>query len=547
LTKEIKLLFLGGIGEIGKNMTVLEYENDMVIIDAGLSFPNSDEMPGIDYVIPDYTYLIQNKEKIKGIILTHGHEDHIGALPYILKELNVPVYGSNLSIALVEHKLSEQRVENAKLMRVSANDVIKLGNLSVEFIRVTHSIAGCFALAITTPKGVVFFTGDFKIDQTPIDGKRSDLARIAELGSKGILLMLQDSTNVERDGYTMSERSVGESLDQIFSCNKTKRIIVATFASNIHRIQQIIDCALKYGRRIAFSGRSMENIARIAGNIKELNYPYASIVEIDKISTVPGDKLCIITTGTQGEPESALSRMSLNDFKKVLINSNDTIIISASSIPGNEKMIYRLINNLSKLGADVLYDSLRAVHVSGHACREELKLMLALAQPKYFIPIHGEYRHLKKHVELAEIMGVPKANTKIPELGRIYGVSKAQIVVREKVQSGSIMLDGNLQENSEVLIRDRKTIAEDGIVIVIVTLSPNDELINPPIIIMRGTTLPESVLENIKDTITSHFQTSGTSEIDITDAKAVVRRIVSKIIYNQSKRRVMVIPIVIEV
>ncbi|MDR0752394.1 MAG: ribonuclease J [Christensenellaceae bacterium] len=547
MTKEIKLLFLGGIGEIGKNMTVLEYENDMVIIDAGLSFPNSDEMPGIDYVIPDYTYLIQNKEKIKGIILTHGHEDHIGALPYILKELNVPVYGSNLSIALVEHKLSEQRVENAKLMRVSANDVIKLGNLSVEFIRVTHSIAGCFALAITTPKGVVFFTGDFKIDQTPIDGKRSDLARIAELGSKGILLMLQDSTNVERDGYTMSERSVGESLDQIFSCNKTKRIIVATFASNIHRIQQIIDCALKYGRRIAFSGRSMENIARIAGNIKELNYPYASIVEIDKISTVPGDKLCIITTGTQGEPESALSRMSLNDFKKVLINSNDTIIISASSIPGNEKMIYRLINNLSKLGADVLYDSLRAVHVSGHACREELKLMLALAQPKYFIPIHGEYRHLKKHVELAEIMGVPKANTKIPELGRIYGVSKAQIVVREKVQSGSIMLDGNLQENSEVLIRDRKTIAEDGIVIVIVTLSPNDELINPPIIIMRGTTLPESVLENIKDTITSHFQTSGTSEIDITDAKAVVRRIVSKIIYNQSKRRVMVIPIVIEV
>jgi ribonuclease J len=547
LTKEIKLLFLGGIGEIGKNMTVLEYENDMLIIDAGLSFPSSDEMPGIDYVIPDYTYLIQNKEKIKGIILTHGHEDHIGALPYLLKDINVPVYGSNLTIALVQHKLTEQKIENVKLNKVLPSDIVTLGNLTIEFIRVTHSIAGCFAIAITTPKGVVFFTGDFKIDQTPIDGKRSDLARIAELGTKGVLLMLQDSTNVERDGYTMSERTVGENLDQIFAANVTKRILVATFASNIHRIQQIINCAIKYGRRIAFSGRSMENIAKIAANIKELNYPFSSIVDIDKISAVPIDKLCIITTGTQGEPESALSRMSMNDFKKVSINANDTIIISASSIPGNEKMIYKLINNLSRLGADVLYDSLRAVHVSGHACREELKMMLALVRPNFFIPMHGEYRHLKKHVELAELMGVPKENTKIPELGRIYGVSRAQIVAREKVQSGNIMLDGNLQENSEVLIRDRKTISEDGIVIVIVTLSQNDESINPPIIIMRGTIMPENLLETIKDSIVSHFATTGVTEIDVTDAKSVVRRIVSKIIFNQFKRRVMVIPIVIEV
>ncbi|MDR2266558.1 MAG: ribonuclease J [Christensenellaceae bacterium] len=547
MTKEVKLVFLGGIGEIGKNMTALEYNDTIIVIDAGLSFPNSEEMPGIDYLIPDFNYLVQHKEKVKGFVLTHGHEDHIGALPYVVKDVVAPVYGSNLTIALLQHKLNEQQITGIETNIVTDRSVVNIGCFAVEFIRVTHSIAGSFAVSITTPKGVIFFTGDFKIDHTPIDGRRIDLARISEIGTSGILLMLQDSTNVERDGFSMSERNVGENLDQIFAQNQTKRLIVATFSSNIHRVQQIINCAIKYNRRIAFSGRSMETIAKIGAQIKELTYPQASIVDIDKISSIPGDTLCIITTGTQGEPESALSRMSLNEFKRVSIGSNDTIILSASTIPGNEKMIYKLINNLSRLGADVLYESLRAVHVSGHACREELKMMLALARPTYFIPVHGEYRHLKKHAELAEMMGVPKANIVIPEAGQIYGVSKSGIIKRELIQAGNIMLDGNQQENSEMLLRDRRTIAEDGILIVLVTLSQTGQSINTPIVIMRGLNLPDTLVENIKDSVAEHFLTTDTSESDFMDAKVVVRKLVSKLLYTHSRRRVMVIPIVINV
>ncbi|MDR3185936.1 MAG: ribonuclease J [Christensenellaceae bacterium] len=547
LAKELKIIFLGGIGEIGKNMTLLEYNDSIIVIDAGLSFPNPEEMPGIDFLIPDFSYIVQRKDKIKGIVLTHGHEDHIGAVPYILKEVNTPVYGSNLTIALVQHKLNEHKMTGSKLIEAHDRESVSMGCFSVEFIRITHSIAGSFAVSITTPKGVIFFTGDFKIDHTPIDGKVIDFARIAEIGSRGVLLMLQDSTNAERDGYTMSERNVGKSLDTIFSQNTNKRILVATFASNIHRVQQIINCAVKYGRRIAFSGRSMENIAKIASHIKELIFPPDRLIDLDKISSIPYDRLCVITTGTQGEPESALSRMSMNEFKSIMINKNDTVILSANPIPGNEKPIYKLINNLSRLGADVVYESLHAVHVSGHACREELKMMISLVHPKYFIPVHGEYRHLKKHAELAEMMGIPSENITIPELGHVFLVSKSGINRSESVPSGSIMLDGNLQENSEMQLRDRKTISEDGIVIVLVTLSQTGVLTSAPIVITRGLNITDTVVEAIKESVSERFNSVETGEVDVNDVKNIVRKTTSKILFSHVKRRALIIPIVIEV
>lgn len=442
MAKKLKIIFLGGIGEIGKNLTVFEYGDDIMILDAGMSFPNSEEMPGIDYVIPDFSYLTQNKEKIRGIVLTHGHEDHIGAVPYILDRFDIPVYGSNLTLALLDHKLKERKMNNCTLNVVDNADIVKLGVFKVEFIQVTHSIAGAFALAIETPKGIIFHTGDFKIDHTPIDKHCTDLGRIAELGQKGVLLLMQDSTNVERPGFSMSEKNVGLSLDNIFAQNIKKRLIVATFASNVHRVQQIINCALKYNRKIAFSGRSMINVAEIASKIKELSFPIDQIVEIEKSNKVPYDRLCIITTGTQGEPESALTRMSNSDFKKVNINESDTVVMSSSPIPGNEKMIYTVINNLYRKGADVIYKALADVHVSGHACQEELKLIFSLIKPKYFIPVHGEYRHLKQHIALAKNLGIPEANTLIPELGSVIGVDKGGLTRIEMVQAGNVFKIG---------------------------------------------------------------------------------------------------------
>ncbi|MFW5780439.1 MAG: ribonuclease J, partial [Bacillota bacterium] len=396
---KLKVIFLGGVGEIGKNMTLLEYGDHILVIDAGMSFP-TEQMPGIDYVIPDYNYLTQNKEKVCGIIVTHGHEDHIGALPFLLKEINVPIYGSNLALALLQHKLDEAKIKNIKTNIVSDSDTINSGCFNVEFIQVNHSIAGAYALSIKTPKGTILFSGDFKIDHTPIDKKPINLTRMAEIGKKGVLLLMMDSTNVERDGFSMSEINVYRNLDDIFSDNIGKRIIVATFASNIHRVQQIINCALKHNRKVAFSGRSMIKIAEIAHSLGELKYPSDKIVDISKIDKIPYDKLCIVSTGTQGEPMSALTRMSQNEFKKVVISEKDTVILSASAIPGNEKLVYNVINNLYKMGADVIYQSLSDVHVSGHACKEELKIMFSLIKPKFFMPIHGEYRHLKQHVQL---------------------------------------------------------------------------------------------------------------------------------------------------
>ncbi|MFA5450053.1 MAG: ribonuclease J [Clostridia bacterium] len=543
--KALNIIFLGGVGEIGKNMTALEYNNNIIVIDSGLAFPDT-EMPGVDYVIPDFTYLTNNKDKIKGIVLTHGHEDHIGALPYLLKTINAPVYGSNLTLALVEHRLNEHKMTGIPLNETKDGDVINIGGFNVEFVQVNHSIAGAFALSVGTPKGVIFFTGDFKIDLSPIDGRRIALARIAEIGKKGVLLLLQDSTNAEREGYSMSEMSVGKSLDNIFAQNLSKRIIVATFASNIHRVQQIINCALKYGRRIAFSGRSMENIAKIAQKIKELTFPADKIIDISKIGSVPYDKLCIISTGTQGEPDSALTRMSQNDFKKIVIDEKDTVVISASPIPGNEKPIYTVINNLYKRGADVVYKDLADVHVSGHACQEELKMMFALLKPKYFIPVHGEYRHLKRHVEIAERMGVFPANTLIPELGDCIEVSRAGLKRRTPVTAGAILLDGSIFENAEEFMRDRKHLAEYGFVIAIMTGLPSAEGISPPIIITRGVNVPEAVMDEIKDAVAQRFNISDWGDITSADARAMLRKTVAKVIFQKLKQRPMVIPIVVE-
>ena len=414
----LRVMFLGGVGEIGKNMTALEFGDDIIIVDCGDTFPGGD-MPGVDLVIPDVTYLSSNKDRVRGIVLTHGHEDHIGALPYVLKELNVPVYGTKLTLAILDAKLREQKMENSvNLNVVKPKSVIQLGkNFKVEFIKVNHSIAGSCALSITTPVGIVFHTGDFKVDYTPIDGNLIDLQRIAELGTRGVLLLLAESTNIERPGTSMSEASVGNSLNSIFAENVDRRIFIATFASNIHRLQQIIDLAAKYNRKVAFGGRSMINIADCAMKIGELKYSKDGIIDIEKIGSVEDKNLVIITTGSQGEPMSALTRIANDEFGKVRIGFNDTVIISASPIPGNERMVYNVINNLYRRGARVVYEKLAEVHVSGHAYQDELKLMHSLLKPKFFIPVHGEHRHLKKHAELAMKMGMESSNIIITDIG----------------------------------------------------------------------------------------------------------------------------------
>lgn len=409
MNNKVKITFLGGVGEIGKNMTAIEYNDEIIVIDAGLTFPG-EELPGVDIVIPDISYLLANRDKVKAIILTHGHEDHIGALPFVLKDLNVPIYGSRLTLALVENKMKEFDKIKYKAISVKPKNVLKLGSFTIEFIKVSHSIAGSLALCITTPVGNIIHTGDFKIDFEPIDGTMTDLPRFGELGKRGVKLLLCESTNVCRKGYSMSERSVGRTLNTIFEKNQSKRLFIATFASNIHRLQQILELAEKYKRKVAFTGRSMINISEVAMKIGELKYNKDNIVDIDKIDKYADNELLIITTGSQGEPMSALTRMAAGEFKKIQLRENDLIVFSASPIPGNEKSVYNVINALYKLGADVIYDELADVHVSGHACQEELKTIHALTKPEFFIPIHGEYRHLKMHSQLAQQLGMEQRN-----------------------------------------------------------------------------------------------------------------------------------------
>ena len=549
---KVKIIPLGGLNEIGKNMTAIEYKNDIVIIDCGLKFPDED-MFGIDVVIPDITYLLKHKDKVSGIFLTHGHEDHIGALPYVLKQLNVPVYGTKLTLGIVQSKLKEHNLlSTTELITVKPRDVVRLNSVSVEFIKTNHSIADSVAIAVHTPLGAVLHTGDFKVDYTPIDGEPMDFARFAELGKKGVLLMMADSTNVERPGYTMSEKIVGESLCRIFGKSKG-RIIVATFASNIHRIQQIIDAAAMYGRKVAVSGRSMENIVQVAIELGYIKIEKENLVSIDQINKYNNDQIVIITTGSQGEPMSALARMATSEHRKVNIVPGDTIIISATPIPGNEKLVSRVIDQLFKKGAEVVYGSSEAVHVSGHACQEELKLMQTLVKPKYFIPVHGEYRHLKQHGELANSIGVPKSNILIPEIGDVIEVTRNSIKKSGTVISGQIFVDGlGVGDVGNIVIRDRKHLSQDGILTVVVTLSKeNKAIIAGPDIISRGFVYvreSEKLMDEARDIVRDVFTKCEERKItDWSTLKSTVRDELKSFLYEKTKRKPMILPIIMEI
>lgn len=549
---KVKIIPLGGVNEIGKNLTAIEYKNDIVVIDCGLKFPDED-MFGIDLVIPDITYLIKNKEKVSGIFLTHGHEDHIGALPYVLRQLNVPVYGTKLTLGIVETKLKEHGLlSSTELIRVKPRDVIRLNSVSVEFIKTNHSIADSVAIAVHTPLGVVLHTGDFKIDYTPIDGELMDFARFAELGKKGVLVMMADSTNVEKQGYTKSERIVGESLTRIFG--KTKgRIIIATFASNIHRIQQIIDAATVYGRKVAVSGRSMENIINVAIELGYIEVAENTLVPIDAINKYNNDQIVIITTGSQGEPMSALSRMASAEHKKVNIVEGDTIIISATPIPGNEKLVSKIVNQLFKKGAEVIYGSAENIHVSGHACQEELKLMQTLIKPKNFIPVHGEYRHLKQHGELAIKLGLNPKNVVIPEVGNVIEVNRSGIRKSGTVISGQIFVDGlGVGDVGNIVLRDRKHLSQDGILTVVVTLSKdNKTIVAGPDIISRGFVYvreSEGLIDEAREIVRNTLLEC--EEKNITDwatLKSNVRDELRIYLYEKTKRKPMILPIIMEI
>ena len=549
---KVKIIPLGGVNEIGKNLTAIEYKNDIVIIDCGLRFPDED-MFGIDLVIPDITYLIKNRERVTGIFLTHGHEDHIGALPYFLKQLNVPVYGTKLTLGIVETKLKEHGLlSTTELVRVKPRDVIRLNSVSVEFIKTNHSIADSVAIAIHTPLGVVLHTGDFKVDYTPIDGEQMDFARFAELGKKGVLVMMADSTNVERPGYTMSERVVGESLVKIFGKAKG-RIIIATFASNIHRIQQIIEAGKIYGRKVAVSGRSMENNMQVAMDLGYIDVDKETLVGIDHINKYNDNELVVITTGSQGEPMSALSRMASSDHRKVNIKQGDTVIISATPIPGNEKLVSRVINQLFKNGAEVIYESLAQIHVSGHAYQEELKLMQALVKPKFFIPVHGEYRHLKKHGELAMTVGLPEENLIIADIGDVIEVTRNSIKKNGSVAAGQVFVDGlGVGDVGNIVLRDRKHLSQDGILTVVVTLSKeNKSIVAGPDIISRGFVYvreSEPLMEEARDIVKTILLECEEKRInDWATLKSRVRDELRSYLYEKTKRKPMILPIIMEI
>lgn len=550
---KLSLIPLGGLGEIGKNMMAVRYDKEIMVIDAGLAFPE-DELLGIDIVIPDFTYLIENKEMIKGIVLTHGHEDHIGALPYVLKEINVPVYGTRLTLGLVQEKLKENNnVGNVKLMPIRPKDRIKMGkNFQVEFFKVSHSIPDVVGLAIHTPVGMILHAADFKFDQTPVDGEVTDFASIAEFGKKGVLALLSDSTNVERPGFTLSERAVGESFDEIFR-NSTGRIIVATFASNVHRIQQVINAAYKYNRKVAIVGRSMVNVATIAQETGYLTIPENVLLSIDEISSYPSERITLLTTGSQGEPMSALTRMAMSDHKRVKIVPGDTVIISAYPIPGNEKLVAKTINQLFYLGAEVIHESVNGIHVSGHASQEELKLMLNLVKPKFFVPVHGEYRHLVKHAKLAMQLGIPEDNIFVAENGQVLEFSAQKGAIVSRVTAGRILIDGlGVGDVGNIVLRDRKQLSQDGIFIVVVTIDKAANLvIAGPDVISRGFVyvresedLMEEAREKVKAVLDNCFE-KGTT--DWASIKAQIRDIVGRYLYEKTKRRPMIIPIIMEV
>ncbi len=550
---KLKVIPLGGMNEIGKNITAFEYENEIIVVDCGLSFPE-DEMLGVDLVIPDFSYLEKNKDKIKALLITHGHEDHIGAVPYFLKKINVPVYGSKLALGLIQVKLNEHNLEKqTKLVTIEPRQIYKFGKFfKVEFVRVTHSIADSMAIAITTPAGTVFHTGDFKVDYTPIDGGNIDLQRIAEIGVKGVTLLLSESTNVLRPGHTMSEKSVGKELDRLFT-NCTKRIIVATFASNVHRMQQIINSAVKFNRKVAVVGRSMLNVISVAQELGYLNAPEGTLIDIDKIGNYNPEQLVIITTGSQGEPMAALSRMSVGEHKKVQITPDDMIIFSSSPIPGNEKSIGKVIDELEKLGAEVIYSQIADVHVSGHACQEELKLMLSLVRPKFFVPIHGEYRFLKKHGQIAVETGVDKENVFIMENGRILEVDQDNAKLTTQVTSGIVLVDGlGVGDVGNIVLRDRQLLSENGMIIVVISLDRRTaRVVSGPDIVTRGFVYVrenETLIDEIKDVAKRELdkcEEAGIREWSIIKGK--LRESLIKYIFSKTKRQPMILPILMDV
>jgi len=540
------------MGEIGKNMTVIQYEKDILVIDAGLMFPE-EEMLGIDVVIPDITYLNENKDYIRGIVITHGHEDHIGALPYVLEQINAPIYGTKLTLGLVEGKLKETKFKkNIPMNVVTPPACVKIGCFTIEFIRVNHSIPDSVGLAIHTPLGVICHTGDFKLDQTPVDGVVADLNKFAELGSKGVLVLLSDSTNSEREGYTLSEKVVGNTIDEIFA-KVDGRIIVATFASNVHRIQQIFDAAHKYAKKVAIVGRSMVNVINIALELGYLNIPKGLMIELDEITRLPQEKVVIITTGSQGEPMSALTRMAMSEHKKVSIVPGDTVLISAKPVPGNEKLVARTIDHLFKQGANVIYEPLSGVHVSGHASQEELKLMLNLVKPKYFIPVHGEYRHLIKHSQLAMQLGIPKENIFIAENGRVIEFSKSGARMAGRVTAGKVLVDGlGVGDVGNIVLRDRKQLSQDGILIVVVTIDKETaEVVAGPDIISRGFVYvreSEKLLEQAREKVKMALKKCQEEDIsEWSTIKSQVRDSLGKFLFEQTRRRPMILPIIMEV
>ena len=549
---KVKIIPLGGVNEIGKNLTAIEYKNDIVVIDCGLKFPDED-MFGIDLVIPDITYLIKNKEKVSGIFLTHGHEDHIGAIPYILKQINMPVYGTKLTIGLVESKLKEHdMLSKTNLIPISPGESIKLNKLIIEFIRVTHSIAESCALAIHTPIGTVLHTGDFKIDYTPIDGKVMDLNRIAQLGQEGILLLMADSTNVERAGHSLSEKIIGETLNRIIS-NANGRVIVATFASNIHRMQQIADASMMYNRKIVFSGRSMENISNVAMDLGYLHIPEESIVGIEDLNRYPSDKITIITTGSQGEPMAGLSRIAYGSHRHISIEQDDLFIISASPIPGNDKLVSRVINQLYRKGVEVIYEDLEDIHVSGHAYKEELKLIHTLVKPKYFMPVHGEYRHLKHHSDLALKLGMDKSNVFTLETGQVLEISQDKAISTEKVHTGVVFVDGiGVGDVGNIVLRDRRDLARDGMVTIVVAINKETySIVSGPDIITRGFIYAresEGLIKKIKDVAKEEIEICLENNIiEWQVLKSGVRKSVEQLLYHKTKRRPSVFPIIMEV
>lgn len=549
----LKVIALGGLEEIGKNMTVLEYGNDIIIIDCGLAFPE-DDMLGIDLVIPDITYLAKNVEKIRGIVLTHGHEDHIGALPYVLKQLKVPVFGTLLTLGLLENKLREHKMlDKTTLHTVVPGEKVKLGEMVVEFIHTNHSIADSVALAIQTPVGMVIHTGDFKVDYTPIDGDIIDLQRFAELGSQGVLLLMSDSTNAERKGFTMSEKNVGKVFERIFEETPRNRIMVATFSSNIHRIQQIINAAYMYGRKVAIIGRSMVNAVKTASELDYLWVPPRTLIDINEIKNYRDEQLVIITTGSQGETMSALSRIANSEHKQVSVKPDDKIIISASAIPGNEKNVIRVVNELLKKGADVVYGGIEDIHVSGHARQEELKLMLALTKPKFFMPVHGEYMHLSSHRDLAMSMGMDKKNIFVNKLGDVLELSKNEAKVTGTVPTGQVMVDGlGVGDVGNIVLRDRKHLSEDGLMVVVVSMEEETgQIVAGPDIISRGFVYvreSEGLMDGAREVVMKALQECEEKNITSWNyIKNLIKDTLKNYIWQKTKRSPMILPIIMEV